>query len=72
MIPSLKKFKKYFGNLTVTRGKRHDFLGMNIVIRYNHKKELEIKDQILEAIDAVGEDVSVSSPNLAGKNLNKQ
>ena len=42
----LKKIKSFFGNITVTRGKRHKFLGMDlsIVIR---KVKLNMKDKLI-------------------------
>ena len=29
------KIKKHFGDLSVVRGNKHTFLGMNILIKYN-------------------------------------
>ena len=42
--------KSHFGELTVTRGKKHRFLGMNIEINKDRNIEIEMKDQLLEAI----------------------
>ena len=42
--------KSHFGKLTVTRGKKHRFLGINIEINKGRNIEIEIKDQLLEAI----------------------
>ena len=47
----LKKIRSFFGEITVTRGKRHKFLGMDLSI-VNRKVKVNMKDQLLEAIDA--------------------
>ena len=60
--------KKHFGDLTVTRGNKHRFLGMNITINQKDSIEIEMKDQLQEAIDmfvlSEGEKISeeVTSP----------
>ena len=43
--------KKHFGDLTVTRGNKHRFLGMNITINQKDSIEIEMKDQLQDAID---------------------
>lgn len=43
--------KKYFGDLTVTRGNEHRFLGMNIAINEKDSIVIEMKDQLQETID---------------------
>ena len=43
--------KSHFGDLTVTRGNKHRFLGMNITIHPQQKIEIEMKDQLQEVID---------------------
>ena len=47
----LKKIRSFFGEITVTRGKRHTFLGMDLSI-VNRKVKVNMKDQLLEVIDA--------------------
>ena len=42
--------KSNFGELTVARGKKHRFLGMNIKINKDKNIEIEMKDQLLEAM----------------------
>ena len=42
--------KSHFGELTVKRGKKHRFLGMNIEINKDRNIEIEMKEQLLEAI----------------------
>ena len=60
--------KKHFGDLTVTRGNKHRFLGMNITINEEKNLEIEMKDQLLNMIDmfacAEGQDIEeiVTSP----------
>ena len=36
--------KKYFGNITVIRGSKHRFLGMNITINKNKSIEIKINE----------------------------
>ena len=43
--------KKHVGDLTVTRGNKHRFLGMNITINENKNVEIKIKEQLQEAVD---------------------
>ena len=47
----IELMKGHFGDLTVTRGNKHRFLGMNITIHPQQKIEIEMKDQLQEAID---------------------
>ena len=66
----IELMKKHFGDLTVTRGKKHRFLGMNIEINKDRNIEIEMKEQLLEAIDIfeesegskVTEEVSTPAP----------
>ena len=53
-----------FGNLTVSRGKKHKFLGMDIEFLSYGKLSFFMKDYIDESIDLFGEELStkVSSP----------
>ena len=46
----IKLMKSHFGGLTVTRGKNHRFLGMNIEINKDKNIEIEMKDKLLEVI----------------------
>jgi hypothetical protein len=45
------------GKMSVTRGKEHDFLGMNIVFNDDGTVAIGMKQYICEAIDDFGEDV---------------
>ena len=47
----LERIKSLFGEIKVTRGKRQKFLGMDLII-VNRKVKVNMKDQLLEAIDA--------------------
>ena len=65
----LTKIEKDFGKCTITRGNEHTFLGMKLKIK-DKKLEIDMKDQLKEAIEAFGEDLGegkVVSP--AGKSL---
>ena len=60
--------KTHFGDLTITRGNKHRFLGMNITMHSRDRVEIEMKDQLQEAIDVFiqneGEEIAeeVTSP----------
>ena len=41
--------KEQFGEITITRGK-HNFLGMNIEIKDKNDIEIEMEDQLNEAV----------------------
>ena len=45
----IQQISEHFGELTVSRGKRHDFLGMDIEIK-DGKVHIGMKDQVVEAI----------------------
>ena len=53
----INDLKNHFGELLVTREKKHTFLGMNINIREDKKFWIYMKEQLLEAIDAFGENI---------------
>ena len=64
--------KEFFGNITVTRGKEQQFLGINFKIRDDQKVELHAKDQILGAIKMIedlGEVIDDTVLYPVGKNL---
>lgn len=56
--------KGYFGELTVTKGKKHQFLGINITLHDDGRVEYEMKDQLREAIEAFDDTIEgiVTSP----------
>ena len=45
---------KMFGNLTLSSGKKHNFLGMYIEFLTNGKLSLFVKDDIGESVDLFG------------------
>ena len=46
----IDKISEKFGKMKVTRGSKFDYLGMTIEVK-NKKVEVNMKDQIMEAID---------------------
>jgi hypothetical protein len=58
-----------FGKMTVTRGKEHVFLGMNITFHDDGTVSVKMKEYIKEAIDDFGEDIIRSAATPAKKNL---
>ena len=50
----LSMIKRYFGDITITRGKEHEFLGMNIKLRDDKKIEIDVSHHLQEAIDTFG------------------
>jgi hypothetical protein len=66
----LNEIKKHFGELVISRGNKHDLLGMHVEMnRSNKTVEIEMKDQLQEAIDMFGEDVDKTVVTPALKNL---
>ena len=51
----INNLKNNFWELVVTRGKKHKCLVMNIDIAEAKKVEIEMKEQLFEAIEAFGE-----------------
>lgn len=47
----IKMIKEHFGDLTVTRGNRYRFLGMNIILKNNKSIETDTKEILEEVID---------------------
>ena len=56
--------KTHFGDIKITRGKKYTFLGMNLQIAEDKKIEIEMEDQLMEAIDTFVEELEgeVTSP----------
>ena len=44
--------KVHFGDLTITRGKAHTFLGINTLINNEKNIEIEMKEQLKEAVSS--------------------
>ena len=68
---AIEEIKNYFGDLTITWGKKHVFLGMYLEITNDKKIEMHMNDQCQEAIDAFGEDVTSPTPTPAAAYLYK-
>ena len=51
----IKELTKYFGELSITKGKEHAFLGMNIKIRDDENIEIDMIEQLKEVIAWLGE-----------------
>ena len=47
----LEEIKKHFGDLTITRGKKHVFLGMNLEITKEKELLVDMSDQLRETVD---------------------
>ena len=54
----LEKMREHFGDIKIYRGNSHVFLGIGIVLRDDCKFEVEMKDQLLEAVEMFGEEIS--------------
>ena len=50
----INDFKKHFGELVVTKVRKHTCLGVNINIPEDKKVEINMKEQFLESIQAFG------------------
>ena len=65
----IKDIEKHFGKMTVEEGTHFNFLGMNIKMRTDKKIEIEMKNQIREAINWFGEEINEKPSTPANKNL---
>jgi hypothetical protein len=66
----LDKVKDHFGELVISRGDEHTLLGMHIKLNREKKQvEIEMIDQLKEAIELFGEDVDERVTSPATKNL---
>jgi hypothetical protein len=65
----IEKIEARFGKMTVTRGREHVFLGMNIDFNDDGTANIKMKDYIKEAIADFGEDITRSATTPAKKNL---
>jgi hypothetical protein len=66
----IEKIEERFGKMTVTRGKEHVFLGMNITFNDDGTASVTMKDYLKEAIADFGEDlfdINDNSPALQSK-----
>ena len=53
----INNLKEHFGELVVTRGNNHTFLGMNINITGDKNIEIDMKEKLLGKIEAFGENI---------------
>ena len=60
----LNMIRALFGEITVSRGRKHTFLGMNIFMAENRTIQIDMKEQLLEAIELFREPINgvVTSP----------
>ena len=65
----IKELKKRFDKVTVTRGRQHSFIGMDILFRDDGKFEITMKDYLKESIKAFAEKVLGGARTPAKGNL---
>jgi hypothetical protein len=65
----INKIEEKFGKMTVTRGKRHVFLGMDIVFKGDGNLSIGMKEYVREAIAAFGNDVTKAAATPARNNI---
>ena len=66
----LEAIKGHFGDLVISRGNEHEFLGMKITINTNTKDiTIDMRGQIQEAFDMFGEELDNTVTTPANKNL---
>ena len=65
----LEKIEEEYGKLSITRGNKHTFVGIDFEIMSDGKVKIITKDYITEAIEDFGEDVSAGAVTPAANNL---
>ena len=65
----LSKLEDEYGSLTITRGRMHTFVGMDIEFLENGKVKIMTREYLEEAIDDFGEDVRQGATTPASNNL---
>ena len=63
--------KGHFGELTVTRGKKHNFLGMDITFNKDKTVSIEMKKMIEDTINMVDDQLDVKVTTPANKRLHE-
>ena len=58
----IKILEEYFGKFSITRGKKHNYLGMDVLIKENGKVEINMKEQISKMIDDFSENIEGLTP----------
>ncbi|KAG7372416.1 reverse transcriptase RNA-dependent DNA polymerase [Nitzschia inconspicua] len=61
--------EKHFGKMTVTRGRHHKFLGMDITFNSNGTVSILMAEYLKGVIEFFGEPISCSASSAAGKGL---
>ena len=64
----IKKIEKKFGQMSQTRGKKHEFLGMDIEFKKN-KVVISVKKHIQKAMDMFSEEVTRTAGTPARSHL---
>ena len=67
----LKLLKSHFGDLTITRGKKHNFLGMDLIFKEDGTLEIRMKKMLEDILKLVDEPLSVSVSSPATKHLHE-
>ena len=57
----IEHLEKKFDKMTVTRGREHNFVGMDIVLRDDGKFEVTMKEYLNESVEAFGENITKSA-----------
>jgi hypothetical protein len=65
----IEKIEERFGKMTVTRGNKHVFLGMNLEFHENGTASIKMKDYIKESITEFGETISRSAATPAKRGM---
>ena len=65
----LEEIEKWFGTLSVTRGKKHVYVGMTFEMKGDGSVDITAEDYIAEAIQEFGEDVSSGATTPATNDL---
>ena len=65
----IREIEDRFGKMVVTRGKTHNFVGMDVVFKDNGTVEITMKDYIKECFEAYGEPVNKSANTPAKHDL---
>ena len=65
----IERIEEKFGKMTVTRGKVHTFLGMDLTFQDDGTVRIGMKEYIKESMEEFGEDVSKHASTPAKKDL---
>jgi hypothetical protein len=65
----IQKIEERFGQMVVTRGNEHVFLGMEIDFPGDETVKIRMKEHLQEAIEAFGEPIGPAASSPARKNL---